>query len=169
MTAARRRKALQILAGVVVAGLLVGSYAQESLNALLDGAHYNANGVLLESSGWQNQMLTLAVLLAIAAVLVMVAALGVMVLVSWKLRFPEALLAGIGAYFPLGDAARVFAPQLLGGFGRPRDVTDTVIPLLIWVGIAGFVVAAIILVGGIVGAVRATSPKPAAVPVPPPA
>ena len=37
-----------------------------------------------------------------------------------------------------------------------------------WVGLGGFITAAVVLVGGIVGAVRALSPGPATAPAPPP-
>jgi hypothetical protein len=169
MTAARRRQALQISGAVAALGLVLGAYGHLRLAEMLDAAHYNANGVLLESAAWQSDFLGHAVVLAIGGALVMAGGLGLMLVVTWKLRFPEAVLIGITAGIPFTDAARTFAPQLAGDFGRPRDVTDTVINLLVWVGLIGILVAAVVLVAGIVGAVRATSAPAAPAMAPPPA
>jgi hypothetical protein len=57
----------------------------------------------------------------------MVGGLGLMLVLTSKLRIPEAVLIGIAAGFPFTDAARTFAPQLAGDFGRPRDVTGTAV------------------------------------------
>jgi hypothetical protein len=163
MTAARRHWALQISGAIAALGLVLGAYGHLRLNALLDVAHFNANGLLLETAAWQNDLLAQAVVLAIGGALLLLGALGLMLAVSWKLRFPEALLAGAASYLVIADGARAFVHQLFGGVGGTSDVTFTIAPMLMLVGIAGFVVAAIILVGAIVGVVRATSPQPAAV------
>ena len=164
----RRRWTLRISAIVAGTGLVLAATGHLRLSALLDVAHFGPNGALQESAAWQNDLLTQGVLVAAGAAMVLLGALGLMVAVSWKLRFPEALLVGAVFYFVIGDGARAFAHQLLGGFGGTSDVTFTIAPLLFWVGLGGFITAAVVLVGGIVGAVRALSPGPATAPAPPP-
>src|SRR5207248_2104921 len=165
----RRRWTLRISAIVAGTGLVLAATGHLRLSALLDVAHFGPNGALQESAAWQNDLLTQGILLAIGGAMILLGALGLMTAVSWKLRFPEALLVGAVSYLVLGDGARTFVHQLSGGFGGTSDVTFTIAPLLFWVGLPGFGIAAIILVGGIVGAVRALSPGPAAAPAPPPA